>query len=174
MGKSTISLALALRGWSLLSDDWTFVSDAASGLVVWGMQTSIKLLPDAKLYFPELSVLSPTTSLNNELSFEIDPWAFFGVERAIDATPIGIVFLERAFESGGHLCRASQAGEEETLRALLDEIEELPETLAEHNRCRQSLMEQVCRLPSLKVRFKGEPAVVAADLDEILTEQICV
>ena len=60
-GKSTISLALALRGWSLLSDDWTFVADAANGLSVWGMQTSIKLLPDAKVYFPSCPPCHPAS-----------------------------------------------------------------------------------------------------------------
>jgi hypothetical protein len=173
VGKSTISLALALRGWSLLSDDWTFISDARGGLSVWGMQSSIKLLPDARRYFPELSVLSPARSLNGELSFEVDPWSFFGVGRAVDATPVGIVLLQRAFESGGHICHASPSGEEETLRVLLEEIEEQPEAIAEQNSCRRWLMRRLCRIPSLKVRFKGEPAVVAADLDEILTEHLC-
>jgi hypothetical protein len=172
VGKSTLSLALALRGWSLLSDEWTFVSDAPNGLSVWGMQTSIKLLPDAKLFFPELSALSPAISLNGELSYEIDPWSFLGVDRAVDATPYGIVFLERVMESGAPICHASHADDEETMQALLEGIEEQPETIAEQNRTRQSLMQQICRLPALKVRFSGEPAVVAADMDEILMEQL--
>ncbi|MFZ1084094.1 MAG: hypothetical protein WAN35_03915 [Terracidiphilus sp.] len=172
VGKSTLALALALRGWSLLSDEWTFVYDAPDGLKAWGMQTSIKLLPDAICYFPKLSALSPAISLNGELSYEIDPWSFFGVDRAIDATPFGIVFLKRASESGAPICHASRAGEEEIMQALLEGIEEQPETIAEQNRTRQALMQQICRLPSLTVRFSGEPAVVAADLDEILKEQL--
>ena len=32
------------------------------------------------------------------------------------------------------------------------------------------MMQQLCRLPSFEVRFRGEPAVIAADLDEIFTE----
>lgn len=173
VGKSTLSLTLALRGWSLLSDEWTFVSDAPNGLSVWGMYTSIKLLPDARRYFPELSGLSPAISLNGELSYEVDPWSFFGVDRATDATPFGIVFLKRALASGSRICHASHVGEEETIQALLEGIEEQPKAIAEQNRTRRSLMQQLCRLPSLKVRFNGEPAVVAAELDEILTERIC-
>ncbi|MGA2277423.1 MAG: hypothetical protein ABSG00_07455, partial [Terracidiphilus sp.] len=173
-GKSTLSLALALRGWSLLSDEWTFVSAATNGLSVWGMQTSVKLMPDASLYFPLLTTLSPTISLNEELSFEIDPWILFGVNRAIDATPLGIIFLKRAQDSGEHICHASQFGAEETMKTLLEEIEEQPEAIADQNRTRQLLMQQLCRLPALKVSFSGNPAVVAADLDKILTEQLCV
>lgn len=173
-GKSTTSLALALRGWSLLSDDWTFVTDSANGLSAWGMQTSIKLLPDARVYFPELSALSPAISLNGELSFEIDPWTFFGVERSIDATPTAIVFLKRASaQSTAHICYFSQCREEETMKALLDEIEEQPEAVAEEAANRGSTMQQLCRLPSLQLRFSGEPSVVAADLDEFFTELIC-
>jgi hypothetical protein len=174
VGKSTISVALALRGWSLLSDDWTFVTDAANGLSVWGMQTSLKLLPDAGRYFPELFALSPATSLNGEMSFEIDPWTFFGIERAIDATPVAIVLLKRAsVESGAHICHVTQSGEEETLETLLGEIEQQPEAITGQNGYRPFLMQQLCRLPSLNVRFSGQPAAVAADLDEILTEHIC-
>ncbi|MGA3080378.1 MAG: hypothetical protein ABSD44_03230 [Terracidiphilus sp.] len=172
-GKSTISLALALRGWSLLSDDWTFVADAGNGLRVWGMHTSIKLLPDARLFFPQLSALSPAVSLNGELSYEIDPWSIFGVDRAIEATPFGIVFLNRAMEPGAHICHASHSGEKETMQALLEEIEEQPKAIVEQDSYRRSLMQQLCRLPALKVRFSREPAVVAADLDELLTEQLC-
>jgi hypothetical protein len=173
-GKSTISLALALRGWSLLSDDWTFVADAANGLSVWGMQTSIKLLPDARVYFPELSALSPGLSLNGELSFEIDPWSFFGVGRSIDAAPTSIVFLKRgSAESVAHGCYLSHSCEEETMKALLEEIEEQPEAINEEACDRASMMQRLCRLPSFEVRFSGEPAVIAADLDEIFTELIC-
>jgi hypothetical protein len=110
--------------------------------------------------------------LNGELSYEIDPWSFLGVDRAVDATPYGIVFLERVMESGAPICHASHADDEETMQALLEGIEEQPETIAEQNRTRQSLMQQICRLPALKVRFSGEPAVVAADMDEILMEQL--
>jgi hypothetical protein len=173
-GKSTISLALALRGWSLLSDDWTFVSDAQSGLGVWGMQTSIKLLPDARVYFPELSALSPALSLNGELSFEFDPWSFFGVRRSIDAAPTAVVLLKRASaKSNEHGCYVSHSCQEETMEALLEEMEEQPEAIADEADNRASTMQQLCSLPSLHVRFSGEPAAVAADLDGIFTELIC-
>jgi hypothetical protein len=131
-------------------------------------------LPDAISYFPKLSALSPAISLNGELSYEIDPWSFFGVDRAIDATPFGIVFLKRASESDAPICHASDCGEEETMQALLEGIEEQPETSAEQKRARQALMQQICRLPSLRALFSGEPEVIAADLDEILKEQFHV
>jgi hypothetical protein len=112
--------------------------------------------------------------LNGELSFEIDPWDFFGVERAIDATPAGIVFLKRmSVESNEHICHISSSNEDEALESLLGEIEEQPETIAGQNSHRSLLMRQLCRLPSLKVLFSGQPAAVAAHLDAICTERIC-
>ena len=47
VGKSTVTLALAMRGWSLLSDDWTFVGQDRQCLRAWAHADSLKLLPDA-------------------------------------------------------------------------------------------------------------------------------
>lgn len=171
-GKSTLALALALRGWSLLSDEWTFVSSAWNGLNAWGMWSSVKLLPDAVHYFPELAELSTSIALNGELSYEIDPWSFFGVARSIDATPCGIVFLKRATDPGAHFCHAKQLDEKEAMQTLLEEIEEQPEAIPDYRGIRRSLMQRICRLPSLKVRFRGDPAVIADDLDRVLMEQL--
>ena len=54
-GKSTLSVALARCGLSLVSDDWTYISEEADGLIAQGINAPVKLLPDAVQYFPELS-----------------------------------------------------------------------------------------------------------------------
>ncbi|MGD0829756.1 MAG: hypothetical protein ABR907_02355 [Terracidiphilus sp.] len=173
VGKSTLSLSLATRGWSLLSDDWSFVADVANGLIVWGMQTTIKLLPDAALHFPKLLALTPAIALNGELSFEIDPWTYFGVERSTQVAPSAIVFLNRdSSRINEHGCDISYSTKEGTMDALLDDIEEQPEEIVRGAGSRKAIMHQLCCLPSLQVRFCGEPAAVAADLDQVLTELI--
>lgn len=173
-GKSTISLFLALRGWSLLSDDWTFVSSTNGSLRVWGMQTALKLLPDAVNHFSALAPFSPAESLNGELSFEIDPWTLFGVDRAVDAIPAGLVFLTRKpSEDNSGFFHVTASGHDESLATLLTEIEQQPEQTVGNKDARLSHLSLLCRLPSLKVSFGGEPSAVAADLDELIRERFC-
>ena len=174
VGKSTLTLALALHGWSLLADDWTFVANSRTGLRAWGMLTALKLLPDAVSYFPALAALSPALALNGEMSFEVDPWSFFRVDRAIDAAPASLVLLERGpcacCRSHGHIRRCEP---EEMQAALLREIEEQPVGADEGMDDQASMIERLCTLPCFKVRIHGDPAGIAAHLDPILMEQVC-
>lgn len=174
VGKSTLTVALALRGWSLLSDEWTFVTSSQIGLRAWGMQTSIKLLPDAVRYFPALSALSPKLAMNGEMAFEVDPWNLFHVDRAIDAEPKAVVLLEREPRpSVSSCCVMKHCGFEETRRALLREIEEQPKEACECGYSQLTLIDSLCTIPSLSARFCGHPASIAAGLDPILTEMVC-
>jgi hypothetical protein len=174
VGKSTLTLALARRGWSLLSDEWTFVTRTETGLRTWGMRTSIKLMPDAARYFPELSRLSLAPALNGELSFEVEPWNVFGVDRAIEAEPKAIVLLERDSRPClGPRCQVRRCDPEQTRTALLRDLEEQPAEANGGNYACLSLMESLCAIPSLNARFCGHPAEVAAQLDPILTELVC-
>ena len=174
VGKSTLTLALALRGWSLLSDDWTFLAGESTGLSVWGMLTALKLLPDSVRYYPGLAGLCPAPALNGEMSFEVNPWRFFGVDRAIDATPVSIVCLERSqYAYGDSSVHVSRCDPEEMQTALIKEIEELPAGINQGDGHRFSLIERLCALPGLKVRMNGHPATIAADLDPILSEHVC-
>lgn len=175
VGKSTLTLSLAMRGWNLLSDEWTFASGTSAGLCAWGMRTSLKLLPDAVRYFPELSAHSPAVALNGEMSFEVDPWSVFHVGRAIDAEPKAIILLERDSRASlGSRCRVKRCGPNETRAALLREIEEQPAEAIGQDEWQSSLIEILCAAPSLKARFSGHPAAIAAELDPILTELVCV
>jgi hypothetical protein len=174
VGKSTLALALALRGWSLLSDDWTFVSASPIGLHAWGMRTSLKLLPDAVGHFPELSALSPKLSLNGEMSFEVDPWSFFHIDRAVQATPAAVILLERNASSREVTqCKLERCAPDETRRRLFSDIEEQPAEIDRVNESQSSLIDQLCTLPSYKMQICGHPAAIAAELNPILTEQLC-
>jgi hypothetical protein len=177
VGKSTATLALAMRGWSLLSDDWTFVGhdrgQDPEALRAWGMQTSLKLLPDAVNYFPALSELSPAISLNGELSFEIDPWTFFGFSRTVQAEPVALIFLERdPHPSGASLFHIRPCTADEVRTNLLREIEEQPAEAYGVERGMASLPNRICALPAFGLRFSGHPSVIAAQLDPILREHL--
>jgi len=174
VGKSTLTLALALRGWSLLSDDWTFVAESPTGLRAWGMLTALKLLPDAVRYFPGLSALSPAPALNGEMSFEIDPWSFFRVGRTVDASPASIVLLERGPAAGsGARSQVSRSDPEEMQTALFKEIEGQPAGISHRDDFQSELIQSICELPGFKVRMNGDPSAIAADLDPMLMEQVC-
>ncbi len=173
-GKSTLALALAKRGWNLLSDEWTFAAAEPRGVCTWGMKTSLKLLPDAVRFFPELSRLAPEKALNGELSFEFEPQKVFGVSRALHAAPAAIVHLERNQARGSaQACEVTRWDAERTMTSLLSEIEQQPEEADDSGNFRAELMQQLCALPSIHVRFKGQPAAVAAEMDPILTELAC-
>ncbi len=172
-GKSTLTLAFAKRGWSLLSDEWTFVAGAPTDLRAWGMQTSIKLMPDAVRYFPELNGRLPALALNGEMSFEVDPWDVFQVDRANEAEPKAIVVLERDFRPClAPRCHVKVCDTEQTRAALIRELEEQPAEAVDKD-ARSSLIDSLCTIPSLNARFCGHPAAVAAQLDPVLTELVC-
>jgi len=174
VGKSTLALSLSMHGWSLLADDWTFVANSPTGLRAWGMLTALKLLPEAVSFFPALAALSPERALNGEISFEVDPWSFFSVDRTTDAEPASLVLLERGqcacCGSGSHMLRC---GPEEMQTALFKEIEEQPVGVSGRDDNQSSMIERLCTLPCFKVRINGHPAAIAADLDPILTELVC-
>jgi hypothetical protein len=173
-GKSTLALTLARNGWELLSDEWTFVADAGHTLRAWGMWSSIKLLPDATRFFPELAAVAPSVALNGESAIEVDPWERFHLRRAIEATPAAIMHLRREQRAGERSrCRVAKCEARETYNALAREIEEQPLDVTGEDESRRDAMRRLCRLPSFVVRFSDEPGTVAAELDAALEEMIC-
>lgn len=94
-GKSTLALALARRGFTYVSDEWTYLSLSEGGLLAWGLPTPLKLLPDAVAFFPELAAISAAEALNGELAFEVDPQKVFGVRREHCCEPHRLVLLDR-------------------------------------------------------------------------------
>jgi hypothetical protein len=171
-GKSTLALSLARRGWELLSDEWTFVADTGYALRAWGMWSSIKLMPDAIRFFPELEAVAPGLALNGEHSLEVDPWALFHLQRAGDALPAAIVLLRRTEGAAARsLCQIAKSDARETYCALVREIEEQPLEISQ-DEGRRGILRRLSRLPSLDACFGGEPAAVAAALESELEEFI--
>jgi len=94
-GKSTLTMALLRRGFSFLSDDWTYLSQCEGGIRAWGLIPFMKILPPSARFFPELASLKTTVSVNGEEAFEIDPDTDLRVPRSRSCKPKMIVFLTR-------------------------------------------------------------------------------
>jgi hypothetical protein len=146
-GKSTLSLAMARCGFAFLSDDWTYLSYADEQLLAWGLNTPLKLLPDAVQHFPELRALEPGVSLNGERAFEADPKEVFGVRRCLRCEPRWLVFLERRDQPGLTLTRMPP---EEAARRLGSAQGRLPPGFSELRKTQRatirSLVERECWL----------------------------
>lgn len=171
-GKSTMTLTLARRGWELLSDDWTFLAGSGSGLRAWGMQTALKLLPDAVRFFPELSGLPVGVAMNGEESFEFDPWRMFGVRRALEASPVAVMLLERNPQPASFCCRIEAVRADEARRALMSDIESQPEEITGGRDCLDAILDELSHAPAFRATIAGEPAALAAEIDAFLREEI--
>lgn len=95
-GKSTLAVALSRHGFSLVSDDWTYITREGSRLTAYGLGLPVKLLPDAIDFFPELGKFRPAQSLNGELAYEVHPSEVFSSEVRFQSEPSRLLFLERA------------------------------------------------------------------------------
>lgn len=127
-GKSTLALSLCLKGFSYLSDEWTYFSLVGSRIQAWGLPTAIKLLPDSATYFPALRDLDPSISLNGELAFDVDPVETFGASRSMRCEPRWLVFVERTTEGRALFRRMTP---EETASRFASELEALPACVSE-------------------------------------------
>ena len=98
-GKSTLAMACARRGYGVFAEDAVFVRVRESGLELWGMPWTQRLLPDAGDRFPELAGHVARRQANGELKIEVDLDAVYP-GRAVPCASAGpVVLLER--ESGG-------------------------------------------------------------------------
>ncbi len=144
-GKSTMSLAMARRGFGFLSDDWTYFTCLDGDLRAWGLNTRLKLLPEAAQFFPELSELETVVSINGERAFEIEPEVDLSVRRTRFCEPRHLVFLERETTPQFHLDRMQEA--EAAARLENDLLEEAADTLRPQLDLIQCLVPSVLAAP---------------------------
>ncbi len=161
-GKSTLTVSLAQRGYPLLSDDWTYISDHGDAIKAWGLPVPVKLLPDASNFFPELSSQFPRVSLNGEIAYEAEPEVCFHVPRRTHCGVKFIVLLERSAKQGCHIHEISAA---EAVDHLITEIEPLHGSLAKYYDRQIDLIRQLKSAICLRASFKSHPRVVAEALD---------
>lgn len=164
-GKSTLTIALAKRGYELLSDEWTYLCANESAVVAWGLPVPVKLLPDTVRFFPEVMEYSPTQSLNGETAYEVFPEECFGVSRRLHCSVKAIVVLERAVERG---CEIVPISASEAIDHLSRDVEPLEGTLSCFYERQLRLIAQLGHVECLRVSFNDSPDSVARALDTAL------
>jgi len=160
-GKSTLALSLSLKGFSYVSDDCTYISHSGNRMRSWGSSAPLKLLPEAKAYFPLLANVVPSRSLNGELAFEVDPKEVFGIKRSVSCDPRWLFFIERTDKPTFDCLSISR---EESAVRLASDLELLPPCIAaqrEHQLAViDTLVQRECRL----VRHGLQPDVLAMEI----------
>jgi hypothetical protein len=163
-GKSTLSLALARRGFAFLSDDWTYLTQTNGMLRARHIATPLKLLPDAVQFFPELRSLQPHVSLNGEVAYEVDPERVFGIRRSFECEPRWLVFVERRSGPAYRLTRIAPA---EGAARLESELEELPSALGSVTRMRSMIVTEVAGRECWLLEHGESPDSVAHVLEQL-------
>lgn len=164
-GKSTLALSLAIRGYALLSDEWTYLSADRSGVAAWGLPVPVKLLPDATRFFPELLACRPTSSLNGETAYEVFPDEYFGISRQMRCSVEAIVLLERKAFAGSKIVPISTT---EAIDHLTSEVEPLEGALARFYAGQLEIIRRLEHARCLRVSFNDHPSTVAEALDSVL------
>ena len=162
-GKSTLTLAMVRRGFSFLSDDWTYFSRSDGELSAWGLIPRLKLLPQSATFFPELSDFEPVVSVNGEKAIEIDPDQILGISRRRSCRPQELVFLERS--SNPEFTLTPMPGAEAITRLEETFLADTPEALQSQSEIVRSLVERGC----WQLRHGEAPDVVAQKLAGFFT-----
>jgi hypothetical protein len=166
-GKSTLTAALAKRGFAVVSDDWTYVSTLHGTPLAHGLFAPVKLLPDTIRYFPELRYSEPRKTLNGEFAHEIDPAKVFGSQWKASSDPRWILFLERSSAPG---CRFVPCRPERVTQFFEKNAEKLPAELPEAVRARSAIIRRLSVCDSWILRTGDDPLQTAAAIDEFLPE----
>ena len=170
-GKSTLAIALAKRGYAFLSDEWTYLSAGheevdQQEVAAWGLPVPLKLLPDSRRFFPELSASAPHPCLNGEVAYEVWPNECFGVSRQTRTSVSAIVLLERTANTGCQFARISTA---EALDFLSAAIEPLEGPLAAGYQRQLELIQRLAGTSCLRMSFNDDPDRIAKQLDAALS-----
>ena len=163
-GKSTLSVALAQREFSLVSDDWTYVSKDGNkdSLIASGLSVPVKLLPDAVEHFAELKACTPKESLNGELAFEVDATKVFRSQVKSISRPHWLIFLERDDKPGCDFIPYDPVD----ARAFYERSAELlPEELPEAAATRSEIIRMVTSGKCFRVRSGELPQTTAEAID---------
>jgi hypothetical protein len=157
-GKSTLSVALARCGFSLISDDWTYVSQEAGALMAHGIDAPVKLLLDSIQYFPELSGRTPKTWFNGELAFEIEHEEFCSGAAALRSRPHWLLFLERSSEAG---CFFVPCSAQDAQAFFESSAERLPDQIPEASVERSAVIRSIANCRCWRLRTGESPQVTA-------------
>jgi hypothetical protein len=168
-GKSTLAAALAWRGFTLVSDDWTYLSKQQSTLIAHGLAAPMKLLPETVRFFPELRKFTPKTTLNGELAYELDPRTSFDFKVKSFSYPQHIFFLERTPVPGCHMVPCAP---EYVSGFFQRSAERLPDELPDAKAFRTGTIQSLSAHPAWIVRTGESPQVTAQAIDDFLLEAV--
>jgi len=169
-GKSTLSVALARCGFSLISDDWTYITHerytdsdstgngARNRLIAHGLSAPVKLLPDATNHFPELANRTPTMWFNGELAFELRAEEVAHTPVKTISQPEWLFFLERSSAPG---CEFHSVTATEVREFFESSAERLPACLPATTAARSLTIEALSDCRSWLVRSGESPAATA-------------
>lgn len=166
-GKSTLTAALGERGFAIVSDDWTYLTRSAGGLLAHGLGAPLKLLPDSVRFFPRLLDHRPQRSMNGEIAYEVDPAAAFGFPARRSVLPRRLLFLERVAEPGIRFLRCDGPF---ALSYFENAAEKLPDELKFARDARSLLLHQLAALPAWKLRTGESPQRTAEEVEWHLEE----
>ena len=167
-GKSTLALALAQSGFTLVSDDWTYMTRNGV-LSANGLFAPVKLLPDAIQHFPRLAQATVASSLNGELAYEVEPAAFFGVSVSDSCQPRMFVFLERIDTPKMEIAPVSAQVAAEYLESS---VERVPDVLAGLHHERSKVLAIIAKLPCWLLRYGGKPTFAASELRQFIVRHM--
>jgi hypothetical protein len=167
-GKSTLTVALARAGFSLISDDWTYISrdtnainaDAVT-LTAHGLGAPVKLLPDAVRHFPELITRTPKMWFNGELAFELTPEEICGAPAQSASRPRWLLFLERTSQPG---CTFLPLTTADARLIFESSAERLPTQLPEACVTRSATIAAVATCSAWRIRSGESPQATAESI----------
>jgi hypothetical protein len=159
-GKSTLSVALARRGFSLISDDWTYIAQDADHLVAHGLSAPVKLLPDAVQHFPDLRGRTPKMWFNGELAFELDPTEICQSRSKSYSRPRWLMLLERT-NTPTPGCDFAPLASADARAFFESSAERLPDELPEASATRSLVIRAVANCECWRVRSSDSPQATA-------------
>jgi hypothetical protein len=157
-GKSTLSVALARRGFSLISDDWTYVSQEPDGLIAHGINAPVKLLPDTIRFFPEFSGRTAKKWFNGELALEVQPEELCRSSAVTRSRPHWLLFLERTSEAG---CDFVSYSVDDAQAFFESSAERLPNQIPEASTARSAIIRSIANRQCWRLRTGESPQATA-------------
>jgi hypothetical protein len=117
-GKSTLAYACARRGWTLISDNASYLLDSGGRTAVAGRPQSVRFGPGAADFFPELDEHLNGDRINGKNVLDLSTARPPGVSTGFDCEVSLVVFLSRRAGAGA---RMSPISEDEAFQRFLSE-----------------------------------------------------